>query len=218
MKIRILLLDSHEIFLYGFKALLEEMDGVEAVHAKKSAVDLNETLQEVKPDIIFLDFSLPVVSGLEAAQIISTQSPDSKIIFLTQLHESRHVAAAFNSGAAGYIEKTCSLSEVKDAIESVSCNSAYMSPSIPGSLVDILKDSNSGNTFPLAQLTPREQGVLKLIADGYSTKGVAYELNLSQKTIFTHRDRIMKKLRIRSVAGLVKYAIREGLSNLSEAA
>lgn len=174
-----------------------------------------EQASDLQPDIILMDISMPDLNGVEATRQILDRLPRVKIIALS-MHTSREfVTKMLKAGATGYLLKDCAVDELGDAIRCVLENKIYISPDIAGTLVeDYLRLVDEPSGKPLSKLTPKEREVLQLIAEGKSTKEVAAILNTSISTIETHRQHVMEKLKIHTVAELTKYAIREGLTSL----
>ncbi|MDJ0865761.1 MAG: response regulator transcription factor [Myxococcota bacterium] len=211
---RILLVDDHGIFLQGLRALLSQRPDVEVVGEVTEGRAALEVAAECRPDVVIMDLSMPGMNGMDATRQLVKRFPDTKVLCLSMHAESLFVEAALEAGAAGYLLKDCVLDELARAIRTVVSGRVYLSPAIAGTVVEALKTSRSetpASAFSI--LTDRERAVLQLLAEGFSTKEIAARLHLSVKTIGTHREHIMAKLDIRSVAGLTKYAIREGLTS-----
>jgi DNA-binding NarL/FixJ family response regulator len=203
----VILADDHQIFRQGLRALLERerFDVVGEAPDGREAVQLAERL---KPDVVVLDFVMPLLNGLDAATQIQRVSPKTRCILLTMYTEDQYVLEALRAGLRGYVIKTQAAADLVRAIREVLQNGVYLSPGISRTLVDAYL---SGTAMPADPLTPRERQVLQLVAEGKTTKEVAMVLGLSVKTAETHRTKIMRKLEIHETAGLVRYAIRRGL-------
>lgn len=206
MSLRILLADDHVIVRQGVKNLLtqagydvvgEATDGREAVHLAR----------DLRPDIALLDLAMPLLNGVDAAREILKVSRQTKPILLTMQNEGPYVAEAFRAGVKGYVLKTQGARELCEAIREVYRGSVYVSPSISESIFRIPAES-APQSDPL---TPREREILQLIAEGKSSKEIADILGISFHTVESHRTRMMSKLAIHTRAGLVRYAIRQGL-------
>ncbi len=167
--------------------------------------------KELNPDIILLDISMPEVENLSFCKKIKEISPNTKIIILTMHFSEEYVKEAFKNGAEGYILKDSSFSELEIAIKSVFEGHTYITPKV--SKV-IIKDYLQKEQNPLKTLTERQKEILKLIAEGYSSKEIAYKLNISIKTVEAHKSQIMEKLNIYDIPGLVKFAIKNKLIDL----
>jgi two-component system, NarL family, response regulator NreC len=202
-----ILADDHQIFRQGLRVLLERerIDVVGEAADGREAVQLAERL---KPDVVVLDFVMPLLNGIDAATQIQKHSPTTRTILLTMYTEDQYVLEALRAGLRGYVIKTQAAADLVRAIREVLQNGVYLSPGISRTLVDAYL---SGTAMPADPLTPRERQVLQLVAEGNSTKEVAHVLGLSVKTAETHRTKIMRKLEIHETASLVRYAIRRGL-------
>ena len=207
MPVTVLLADDHQIFRQGLRVLLERerFDVVGEAADGREAVQLAERL---KPDVVVLDFVMPLLNGLDAATQIQRVSPATRTILLTMYTEDQYVLEALRSGLRGYVIKTQAAADLVRAIREILQNGVYLSPGISRTLVDAYL---SGTAMPADPLTPRERQVLQLVAEGKTTKEVAMVLGLSVKTAETHRTKIMRKLEIHETAGLVRYAIRRGV-------
>src|SRR2546426_341548 len=182
----------------GYSVVAEAADGREAVRLA----------QEHCPDIAVLDLGMPLLNGVDAARQILKVSPSTKPILLTFKKEAPYVLEAFRAGAKGYVLKTHGASELFEAIRKVACGTAYISPDLAEIVPQILNTGSAEDP-----LTPREREGLQLIAEGQTTKEGATILGLSFNTAESHRNRIMKKLNVHETAGLVRYAIRQGLTS-----
>ncbi len=211
--IRILLADDHGLVRAGLKTVLEGLDEVEVIGEAKDGLQALEMVERLLPSIALLDISMPGMTGLEVLKQVRAQFPLVKVILLSMYDNSEYVSDAIQSGAVGYLIKDGAEDELAFAIKAVMRGDVYLSPSISRQLANAFvkrpEAGVAGSTSGV--LTTRQTEVLCLIAKGHSSKGVARELNLSVKTIETHRAQIMERLGIRDVAGLVRYAIRSGL-------
>ena len=172
--------------------------------------------QEIKPDVVVMDVSMPDLNGIEATTQIVESLPETKIIALSMHSDKRFVMGMLRAGAAGYLLKDCASQELANAILQVSSNKKYLSPEITGVVIDDFLQGGApkeGSTIA-SLLSAREREVLQLIAEGWSTKQIASHLYVSVKTIETHRRQIMKKLDLHTIADLTKYAIREGMTSI----
>ncbi len=212
-KIKVVLADDHQIVRTGLRAMLEKSGDIEVVTEAANGRTAVEAVQSLSPDVVIFDISMPDLNGIEAARQIHAASPDVKVIALSMHSDQRFVAGMLEAGASAYLLKTCSFEELTSAIHCVINNQSYLSPDIAHI---IIKDyTSTGHLEHMAtSLTNREREVLQLMAEGRNTKEVALQLNVSIKTVETHRQRIMDRLNIYNVAELTKYAIREGLTPL----
>lgn len=207
MSLRILLADDHEIFRQGLRALLERG----GFHVAGEAADGHAAIQmaaQLTPDVAVVDLAMPLLNGLDAAREITRMSPRTRTILLTMHAEDPYVAKALQGGIRGYVLKSQAAEDLIQAIREVSRGAVYLSPGVSESVVEAYLAKRD---LPHDPLTPRERQVLQLIAEGKTTKEVAALLGVSVKTAESHRMRIMSKLSIHETAGLVRYAIREGL-------
>jgi DNA-binding NarL/FixJ family response regulator len=214
-RIKVLLADDHKILRSGLRALLEKQPHFEVVAEAEHGRTAVKLSQKLSPDVILMDISMPDMNGIEATRQILANSPKTKVIILSVHSEQRFVAEVFKAGASGYLLKDCSFDEVNSAIHAVVDKGIYLCPQIAAVVRDdYLKHLIQADSLSPSTLTAREREVLQLIAEGKTTKEIAFSLNLSVKTVEAHRQRIMEKLKARSVAELTKYAIREGLTSL----
>ena len=212
---RILLADDHKIMRDGLRTLLEKHAHLEVIgEAQNGRVAVEQTLR-LKPDVVIMDVTMPDMNGIEATRRILGEAGRVKIIALSMHADRRFVAEMLNAGVAGYLLKDCAYEELIQAVHTVMANQTYLSPVIAGILVEDYRTRLSKpKTLDPSPLTPREREALQLLAEGKSTKAIASTLGVSDKTIDTYRQQIMKKLNLHSVAQLTKYAIREGLTTL----
>jgi len=212
MAITILLADDHHVVRQGLRALLEKEDDFTVVGEAENGRDAVNLAVEKKPDIILLDVAMPDLNGLEAAKQIRSRLPKAKVIALSAYEGSSYVLGMIKAGAAGYILKDVAFQEVSNAIRMVAAGEFYLSQKVAGAVVDgFLQRGVSEGEPATAPLTEREREVLQLLAEGHSTKEIAKKLFLSVKTIEVHRWKLMKKLGLKNLAELIKFAIREGL-------
>ncbi|HUV65694.1 MAG TPA: response regulator transcription factor [Sedimentisphaerales bacterium] len=215
MKVKVLLVDDHAIIREGLRSLLEKQPDLEVVADADDGRRAIELVRELSPDVVIMDVTMPRLGGIEATRQITGDFPAVKVIALSIHSRRRFVADMLSAGAAGYILKECLFDELVQAIHAVSEGGRYLSPRITDVVVDdYVKRLSSGDESPLRSLTGREREVLQLVAEGKSTKQIALELHVSNKTIEANRRQIMEKLDMHSVAELTKYAVREGLTSL----
>jgi DNA-binding NarL/FixJ family response regulator len=207
MTLRILLADEQVMVREGVRALLER-EGFEVVAEASDGRDAVHLATTLQPDIAIVDLGLPVLNGLDATREIVRASPGTRSIVLTVLAERQNVLDALRAGAKGYVVRTQAAADLLLAIHEVSRGAIYLSPSISGIVVEAYLTLSDTPSDPL---TPRERQVLQLVAEGRKTREIADLLGVSVKTAESHRVRIMGKLGIRQTAGLVRYAIRQGL-------
>ncbi len=211
---RILMADDHSLVLAGLRKLVEgECEVVGTVEDGRALV---EEAQKLRPDIILLDISMPLLNGLDAARQITKLVPETKLIFLTMHATPTYATEAFKVGASGYLIKRSAASELKQAIQAVSRGQHYMTPLITKDVLAAALHQPEGQLRqrPVTTLTPRQREVLQLVAEGKGTKAIASLLHISVKTVEFHKARIMDCLDLHSTADLTKYALAEGLVSL----
>ncbi len=187
------------------KVIAEAGNGLEAIDA---------TLMH-SPDIVIMDINMPGLNGIDATKQLLKFNSNVKVLGLSVHSDQQFVMEMLNSGASGYLLKDCALDELALAIRTIVSGSSYLSPAITGTVLNKYRDNNSGSKIGLMRsLTSREREVLQMIAEGKKTKDIADLLNISIKTVETHRSRMMNKLDIHSIAELTKFALREGLTSL----
>ncbi len=210
-RIRVLLADDHTLIRAGIRVLLERADEIEVVGEAGDGYEVLELTRRHKPDLVLLDIAMPKLSGLEVLERIREEFPSLRVIILSVHDTEEYARKALRAGAAGYLPKRAASSELEVAIKKVARGEEYVSPAISGR-VGIDHDQVSSKERNLdAELTPRQNDVLRMIADGLSTKKIAEVLGISAKTVESHRALLMDRLNIHDIAGLVRYAIRIGL-------
>lgn len=207
MSHRILLADDHAIVRHGIKHILVR-EGFVVVGEASNGRDAVEMTKKLLPDVAILDFSMPLLNGIDAARQIHQAAPRTKTLLLTMYKDEPYVLRALRAGINGYVVKTQAVTDLVQAIRSVLQGGLYLSPAVSESVV---KAALTQKEQELDPLTPREREVLQLIAEGKSNKQVSQELGMSVKTVDSHRRNLMLKLDIHETAGLVRYAIRTGL-------
>ncbi len=209
--IRVLLADDHPVVREGLRAALLDYPHIDIVGEASNGEEAVRMAEQLAPDVVLMDITMPRMTGLRATSELSCKAPDTKVLVLT-MHDSReYVVQLLRSGAKGYVLKDASPTELRHAIEIVASGAPFFSPSISQVLVtEYLREARAPRR-PTPRLSLREREVLGHIADGASSKQIAGFLGISVRTVETHRARIIKKLGIRSVAGLTKFAIAEGL-------
>lgn len=207
MSTRVLLADDHAIVRNGIKHILVQ-EGFTVVGEAANGRDAVRIAKEIHPDVAILDFSMPLLNGIDAAPQIRSVSPRTKVLLLTMYKDEPYVLRALRAGINGYVVKTQAAADLVEAIRSIVHGGLYLSPVISESVV---KAALLRNERDLDPLTPREREVLQLIAEGKSNKQISQDLGMSVKTVDSHRRNLMVKLDIHETAGLVRYAIRTGL-------
>lgn len=211
---RILMADDHSLVLAGLRKLVEaEGDVVGTVEDGRALV---EEARRLRPDLILLDISMPLLNGLDAARQLTKLVPEAKLIFLTMHATPTYATEAFKAGASGYLIKRSAASELKQAIQAVIRGQHYMTPLITKDVLAATLHHPEGQMRqrPVTTLTPRQREVLQLVAEGKGTKAIASLLHISVKTVEFHKARLMDILDLHSTADLTKYAVAEGLVGL----
>ena len=213
--LRILLADDHQIMREGLRSLIEKNPDMEIVGEAENGEKAVRLAKTLKPDIAIIDIGMPDLNGIEATRQIVEKVPGIKIIALSMHSDKRFITSMLGAGASGYLLKDCAFEELVSSIQAVAAKGTYLSPKIAGVVVkDYLNRATSEASSAFSALTNRQREVLQLIAEGKSTKHIAFHLNISIKTVETHIQKIMQRLDIHSIAELTKYAIKEGLTSL----
>jgi DNA-binding NarL/FixJ family response regulator len=209
---RVLLADDHKIVLDGLRSLLEpKFDLVGTVEDGRALVS---AVQQLRPDVIVVDISMPLLNGIEAVRQIKKLEPQVKVVFLTMHPDVTYAIRAFESGASGYVLKHSASSELLTAIQEAMKGRTYVTPMIAGELVQAYKGGTYRQVEEEQQLTPRQREVLQLLVEGRSAKELANLLNISPRTVEFHKYNLMSKLNLKSVSALIQYAIRHGITNV----
>jgi two-component system response regulator NreC len=215
MPIRILIADDHKIVREGLTALLRQHPHMEVVGEAENGRQAVQLAASLQPQVVIIDIGMPELNGIEATRQIVAESPGTKVIALSMHSDKRFVKGMLKAGAAGYLLKYCASEELVNAIQMVMANRVYLSHDITGIVVeDYVQKLADSDASPFQSLTPREREVLQLLAEGHSTRQIADTLHVSVKTIEVHRKQLMDKLGLSSLADLIKFAIREGLTSI----
>jgi len=210
MRARVVLADDHAIVRAGLKKLLESL-GVEVVGEAADGRELLALLDTLHPDVALLDVAMPGLNGIEAAARIAREHPRTRVLILSMHQNEDYVRRALRAGAAGYLVKDAAPDELDLALKAVMRGETFLSPSVSKGVMSDYVQRLRAEEAPGATLTPRQSEILQLVAEGRSTKEIARLLDLSVKTVESHRADLMQRLDIHDLAGLVRYAIREGL-------
>jgi DNA-binding NarL/FixJ family response regulator len=211
--IKVILADDHKIFCEGLRFMLAGQPGIEVIATAPDGHTAVQLARDLAPDVVIVDIGMPKLNGIEATRKIIAENPSVRIIALSMHSDKRFVIEMFKAGASGYLLKDCDSEELISAIKAVMEDKSYISPAVAKTVIkDYIKSIREDNTSVFNVLTAREREVLQILAEGKSTRQIAAALYVSEKTVETHRRQIMNKLEIHSVAGLIKYAIREGLT------
>lgn len=206
--IRVVIVDDHQVVLDGFIARLQMEAGIEVIGTASNGLEAINVVRELQPDVVLMDVSMPVMNGIEATSVIREENPNAKVLMLTMHDNREYIMKVMQVGAVGYMLKEISAEKMVQAIKTVNQGSTYFCESVTQTLF-------SQEVTPAAQkpnpLSRREEAVLKLVAQGHSSKKVASLLNISYRTVETHRQNIKHKLDLHSTAELAKYAVERGL-------
>jgi DNA-binding NarL/FixJ family response regulator len=212
--IGVLLADDHVLLRHALKLVLEQ-HGYRVLGEASDGHAAVNMCDEIRPQVAVLDIGMPLLNGIEAAQEIAKRCPCTKIVLLTMYAEHSYVVAALQAGVAGYVLKNSAAMSLVQAIEAVLAGDTYLSPGVSRIVVEGYLASHRGPSDPLST---RERQVLRFIAEGKNMKEIGDLLSISARTAETHRTRLMTKLNIHDVAGLVRYAIQHGLLDLNQTA
>ncbi len=214
-KIKILLVDDHAIMRDGIKALLSIYDDIEVVGEASEGREALEMARELNPDVVVMDISMPGMDGLEVTHRLTKRNPKMKVIILTQHDNKEYILSTIKVGAAGYIPKKALGSDLVSAIRAVCSGDSFLYPSAAKTLIDdYRKQAEQPDIYET--LTEREREILKLIAEGRTSREIAEALYISQKTVQGHRTKIMEKLDLHNRTELIKYAMRKGLVDIDK--
>ena len=209
---RVLLVDDHELVRAGIRALLEREPGVEVVGEAGDGQEAVRLARALRPEVVFMDVSLPGgLGGLEAGAAILAELPATRLVFLTQYDSREYVERAVRIGAHGYLLKRGVAAELGAALKAIARGERYLHPAVAGLLVDLVTSGRGPAEDDYERLTPREKQVVKLLAEGKTSREIAKYLGISLKTAMTHRAHVMEKLGLHSRTELVRWALRHGV-------
>ena len=215
-KIRVLIVDDHTLVRDGIRALLSLVADVEVVGEAENGKEAIEKVRELFPDVVLMDLSMPVMSGLEATRRIRKEFPKTRVVAVTQYDDSEYVIPVIEAGACGFVTKMVAFAELASAIQAAYRGDSFLSPTAAASLVEEFqqKTNSEGEKDPYQQLTDREREVLKLIAEGHTIREIADMLVVSPKTVEWYKTSMMNKLNLHNKTDLIKFAIRKRVINL----
>lgn len=213
--IHVVLVEDHKLVRAGMRALLQSVPGVEVVGEAGDGQEALVQIARYQPDVVLMDIAMPGMNGLVAAMQVAQEYPAVRVVMLSMHANEEYVWQALRAGAVGYLLKDASTSELEIALRAVMEGATYLSPAISKRVVAYI-ERMGGETDSLERLTARQREVLRLVAEGCTTQEIAGRLNLSGKTVETHRAQIMERLGIYDMAGLIRYAIRKGLVTLDD--
>ena len=212
MTIRIIIADDHGVVAEGLKHVVEAQADMQVVALAVDGREAVRQARELQPDVVLMDLSMPELNGADATRAILERDPKCRVIVLSMYSEREYVRRALKAGAAGYVVKRSAAKEVVEAIRAVHAGQRYLSPRVADVVIDDY--AGEGADDLLGKLSQREREVLQLLAEGHTGAQIAERLSLSQKTVETYRARLVEKLGIRDVAGLVRFAIQRGIVSL----
>jgi DNA-binding NarL/FixJ family response regulator len=208
---RVILADDHVLVRAGIRALIESIEGVEVIGEAGDGREAIELALRLHPDIALLDIAMAGLNGLDAASRLRDEAPATRVIILSMHSDDTYVRQALKAGVTGYLLKSADAHELQMALDVVSRGDVYLSPSVSTRVARAFGNADAALPSPLDLLTSRQREILQLIAEGRTTKEIAFTLNISAKTVETHRAQIMERLDVHDVPGLVRFAIRAGL-------
>lgn len=211
--IRITLTDDHPLVLAGMKALLQAVDDIEIVGEATDGQTALDIIRQVTPDIAILDISLPGISGLEVARTVATQLPQVRLLALTVHEDHAYVQPMLQAGARGYLLKRSAADELERAVRAIASGGLYLDPAIAEKALPSSAGAHPSAETAASELTPRESEVLRFIAQGFSNKEIAGQLNISIKTVETYKARAVEKLGLFTRADIVRYGVAVGWLN-----
>lgn len=214
MTTKVLIADDHQLFREGLVNLLSSAPDIEVIAEAEDGKDATEKAMKLKPDVILIDIGMPNMNGIEATRVLKKDLPDLKIIAVSMHSDRQFVKGILEAGADGYLLKNCTYRQLIDAIESVKSGKKYLSDDITEMIIKGYLDPGDSETETYTELSEREMEILKLYAEGKSTREISEKLFISVKTVGTHKQHILEKLGLKTNADLVKYAIKEGLIQL----
>ena len=210
--IRVLVADDHAIVRTGIRHVLESEPGFAVVAEAATGAEALDLAGSLRPDVAVLDISMPGESGLRVAAELRQRSPDTRVLILSMHDNTEYVLESLRAGAHGYLLKDSAATELRGAIRAVRRGESYFSPAIAGKLSAVVRgDAAASAAGALAQLTARERQVLVGVAQGHTNREIAQQLGISHRTVESHRESLMKKLGVRTVAGLTRLALEAGL-------
>lgn len=211
--IKLLLVDDHEVVRTGLRMLLDEQPGMDIIAEADTGKQAEKLVDELEPDVVVMDITLPDISGIEVTRQIKASHPEISIVALTIHEDEQYFFEMLQAGASGYVPKRAAPEDLINAIMAAYAGEIYLYPSLAKALVNdyIASESETEYQATLNGLTPREQQVLERLAHGLTNQEIAGELIISKHTVARHRENIMRKLNLHSRSELVKYAIRKGI-------
>lgn len=211
--IRVLLADDYSLVRAGIRTLLDRIKGVEVVGEAADGHEALQMIRDLRPDIAMLDITMPGLNGFEVLEESTRLFPDLRVIILTMHDAAEYALRALSAGAVGYLPKSAAVNELEQALDTVVRGEIYVSSAVANKTV-LQQAMEAEKKRLLKSLTPRQKEILTLVAEGHTTREIARKLNISSKTVESHRAQLMERLNIHELAGLVRYALRMGLVNV----
>lgn len=210
--IRVLLADDHQIVLQGLQALLSSEPDIEVIGGVSDGLQVSDTVELLKPDVLVLDLMMPGLNGLDVTRLVRQRSPKVQIIILSMHSNEAYVLQAIRNGALGYVLKDASTETLVDAIREVAAGNRYLSPTYSDLVMESYSQKSANVAVdPYDALTPREREVFLLVAECHSNNEIGEKLSISPRTVEVHRSRVMEKLNLRNHTHLIKYAVQRGI-------
>jgi len=214
MAIKVLIADDHQLFREGLENLISSAPDIEVIAEAKDGKEASDKTRELNPDVVLVDIGMPEMNGIEATRIIKKEQPGARVIAVSMHSDRQFVKGILEAGADGYLLKNCTYRQLIDAIQSVHAGKKYLSEDITEMVIQGYLDPAEEVSEGQDDLSEREREILKLYAEGKSTREISEKLFISVKTVGTHKQHIFEKLGLNSNADMVKYAIKEGLISL----
>ncbi|KAF0236327.1 MAG: two component LuxR family transcriptional [Prolixibacteraceae bacterium] len=214
MKIKVLLVDDHQLFREGIATLLFSAENIEVIAQAEDGADAIEKVKHYKPDVVLLDIAMPRMNGIEAAKKIKILNPAVKVITLSMHSDKQYVKGVLEAGADGYLLKNCTYRQLTDAVQTVYEGKKYLSQDITEMVINGYLSPSKSEEREYDKLSEREKEIFMLFAHGKSTREIGEKLFISVKTVNTHKQNILAKLKLTSNAELVKYALKNGLISI----
>lgn len=214
MSIRILIADDHQLFREGIANLLSASLQIEIVGQAENGQEAIEKAKNLKPDIVIMDLSMPVINGVDATRILHKELPETRVLVLSMHCDKHYIKEALEAGASGYLFKNCTYDQLIEAVNTVYRGKKYLSDKITEVLIQDYLSKEEKVCDNSQELSERESEILKLKAEGKSTREISDMLFISVKTVGTHKQHILEKLNLKSIADLIKYAIKKGIVEL----
>jgi DNA-binding NarL/FixJ family response regulator len=212
-----MLAEDHTIVRQGLRSILEQQAGIEVIAEAENGREAVRIAEQMKPDVVLMDFSMPGLNGLEATRQLKQRIPDVKILILTRHTNQEYIESILRAGASGYLIKKSAADRLIIAIQSVARGDSFLDPSISRMVIEGYLHPSAGETEDHdVKLTPRQREVLQLIVEGHPNREIASTLHISVKTVENHRANLMQKLDLHSTADLTQYAIRKGIVSLDD--